>query len=84
MKKWRRSYYGRPPGGENLDDVVIRVGKCFDENIKEHINNNKNILIVAHGNSLRALMIHLGKKNINNIENFEIDTGVPININHNY
>jgi enolase len=84
LKKWRRSYYERPPNGENLDDVVIRVGKCFDENIKEHINNNKNILIIAHGNSLRALMVHLGKKNINNIENLEIDTAVPINIDHNY
>jgi 2,3-bisphosphoglycerate-dependent phosphoglycerate mutase len=84
LKKWRRSYYEKPPNGENLDDVVKRVGKFFEENIKEHINNNKNILIVAHGNSLRALMVHLGKRNISNIENFEIDTAVPIIIDHNY
>lgn len=77
VRKWRRSYYERPPNGENLDDVVKRVGIYFDENIKPLLDSKKNILIVAHGNSLRALMVHLNKKDINNIEEFEFNTCNP-------
>ena len=80
IKEWRRSYFSGPPNGENLDDVKKRVGKYFDDNISEHIGLNKNILIIAHGNSLRALFVHLGIKDENSIEQFEIPTGVPIQI----
>ena len=75
--KWRRSYYDRPPSGENLDDVLKRVGLYFNQNISPLLDQNKNVLIVAHGNSLRALMIHLKEKNINTIENFEFKTCDP-------
>jgi enolase len=68
----RRSYDNRPDGGESLRDVVARVeGFCklfLDKIIKE------NVLIVAHGNSLRALFVHLGLKNESNINMFEIPT----------
>jgi len=77
VHKWRRSYYDKPPNGENLDDVVYRVGQYFNQNIFPLLDQNKNILIVAHGNSLRALMVHLKEKTIYNIEAFEFKTCDP-------
>lgn len=83
IKMWRRGWESRPPGGENLKDVAIRVGNFFDNNIRPLINTleEKNILIVAHGNSLRALFVHLGLKTSETIQDFEIGTGIPILIN---
>ena len=78
--KFRRSYLTAPPLGENLDDVKLRVGTYFDKNILPILQRNDNVLIVAHGNSLRALFVHLNLKTPDNIENFEISTGVPIHI----
>lgn len=80
VKKWRRTYWGRPPEGENLNDVKNRFGLYFDYNIKPLIENNKNILIISHSNSLRALFVHLDIKNENTIEDFEIDNCIPIQI----
>lgn len=80
VKKWRRSYYTGPPNGENLDDVVKRVGRGYEKNVKKLLQNNKNVLIVAHGNSLRALFVLLGLKTPEEIEQFEISTGVPIKL----
>ena len=77
---WRRSYLERPPGGECLHDVRLRVADYFDNEIKNKVLNGKNVLIVAHGNSLRALFVHLGIKDETSIETFEIATGVPIQI----
>jgi len=80
VKKWRRSYYTGPPNGENLDDVVKRVGRGYEQNVAHLVNANKNVLIVAHGNSLRALFVFLGIKNVTDIETFEISTGVPMKL----
>lgn len=80
VKEWRRSYYIGPPNGENLDDVVKRVGRGYEQNVNEFVMKKKNVLIVGHGNSLRALFVLLGLKTIEEIENFEISTGVPIKI----
>ena len=85
IKLWRRSWDVRPPEnniwkGESLKDVSIRVGNVFDSLIKPKLMENKNVLIVAHGNSLRALFVHLGLKTPENIGEFEIATGVPISI----
>ena len=54
VHKWRRGYSDQPPNGESLEDVVRRVTKYFEETIKPAIqsNENDNILIAAHGNSL--------------------------------
>ncbi len=58
---WRRSYDVRPPGGECLEDVVEkRVRPYYTKNIKPLLDQGKNILVAAHGNSLRALLIILG------------------------
>ena len=80
--KWRRGYSDQPPNGESLEDVVRRVTKYFEEVIKPAIqsNENDNILIAAHGNSLRALLIVMNIYEPNNINTVELSTGVPIHV----
>ena len=80
VHKWRRGFYERPPNGENLDDVVKRVGYFYDLEILPLIKKNKKILIVAHGNSLRALLVVLGKHTKESIVNFELKTCDEYNI----
>ena len=78
---WRRSYNTPPPNGESLKDVVERVSPYFKENIKPLIDKGKNILIAAHGNSLRAMMIELKIYKPEEISNIELPTGSPLCIN---
>ena len=78
---WRRSYDTPPPNGESLKDVVERVSPYFEENIKPALNIGENILIAAHGNSLRAMMIELGMYKPEEISNIELPTGSPLCIN---
>ena len=82
VHKWRRGYSDQPPNGESLEDVVTRVTKYFQETIKPaiQIDGNDNILIAAHGNSLRALLIVMNIYQPNNINTVELSTGVPIHI----
>ena len=82
VHKWRRGYSDQPPNGESLEDVVTRVTKYFEEIIKPAIQSdgNDNILIAAHGNSLRALLIVMNIYQPNNINTVELSTGVPIHI----
>jgi 2,3-bisphosphoglycerate-dependent phosphoglycerate mutase len=76
---WRRSYDVQPPGGESLKDVVEnRVRPYFDNVIKPQMMAGKNILVAAHGNSLRALLIILGENTPDNINSTEIPTGSPL------
>ena len=56
---WRRSYDVNPPGGESLKNVVERVKPYFESTIKKDLEDGKNILLSAHGNSLRALFLIL-------------------------
>ncbi len=76
---WRRSYDVQPPGGESLLDVVEkRVRPYYTNKIKTDIDAGKNILVAAHGNSLRALLIILGENTPENINETEIPTGSPL------
>ena len=75
---WRRSYDTPPPNGESLKDVVDRVSPYFIEAIKPHILNKKNVLIAAHGNSLRAIMIKVGMYKPKEISSIELPTGSPL------
>ncbi len=76
---WRRSYDVRPPGGECLQDVVEnRVRPYFEAHIKPLLDEGKNILVAAHGNSLRALLIILGVETPETINAAEMETGVPV------
>ena len=74
---WRRSYDIAPPGGESLKNVVSRVDTYYRKYIKIEIDQGKNILVVAHGNSLRALLISLELYKVEEIPKVEISTGVP-------
>jgi 2,3-bisphosphoglycerate-dependent phosphoglycerate mutase len=77
VKIWRRSYDVPPPNGESLKDTANRVLPYFEQNILSLIKQNKNILIVAHGNSLRALIMYLEKMTPEQILNFELGTAIP-------
>ena len=82
--KWRRGYSDRPPAGESLEDVVLRVRNYFELEIlpQIHSSSNNNILIAAHGNSLRALLLVMEVYQINEINSVELSTGVPIHITY--
>ena len=74
---WRRSFDVKPPGGESLSDVINRVKPYFKKIIYKEIENNNNVLMSAHGNSLRALFFVLGFNNSKDIAMLEIPTGKP-------
>lgn len=59
LEIWRRSYAIRPPDGESLEDTYNRVVPYYKQEIEPKLKSGENILIVAHGNSLRALMMYL-------------------------
>lgn len=76
---WRRSYDVNPPGGESLKDVVEkRVRPYYTAEIKPLLDQGKNILVAAHGNSLRALLIIIGAETPETINQAEIPTGSPL------
>ena len=74
---WRRSYDTPPPKGESLKEVVERVSPYFEKNIQPLLFDKKNIIIVAHGNSLRAIMIKIGLFEPREISSIELPTGSP-------
>ncbi|MBI3441663.1 MAG: 2,3-bisphosphoglycerate-dependent phosphoglycerate mutase [Proteobacteria bacterium] len=74
---WRRSYDVPPPGGESLKDVVARVKPYFVKHILPDLQAGKNVLLAAHGNTLRAMLIILGEYTPETINSAEIATGVP-------
>ena len=78
---WRRSYDVSPPGGESLKNVVDRVGPYFEKFIQPYLLSDKNVIIVAHGNSLRATMIKIGLYKPEEISKIELPTGSPFVIN---
>ena len=77
VRIWRRSYDIPPPGGESLKDTYNRVIPYFETQIKPSIED-KNVLISAHGNSLRALVKYLEDISEEDIVKLEIGTGEPI------
>jgi len=74
---WRRSYDTPPPGGESLKDTADRVLPYFNSDILPQIKAGKNLLIAAHGNSLRALVMQLDNLTPEQIIDVNIGTGVP-------
>lgn len=74
---WRRSYDTPPPGGESLKDTAERVLPYFHEAIMPRVKAGENVLVAAHGNSLRALVMVLDGLGENEIVDVNIATGVP-------
>ena len=79
---WRRSYDVNPPGGESLKNVVERVKPYFESTMKKDLEDEKNILLSAHGNSLRALFLILNFFTAETISTSEIPTGKPFIIEY--
>ena len=75
--EWRRSFDTPPPGGESLKDTAARVLPYYQENIWPHVAAGKNVLVVAHGNSLRALIMSLEKLSGEEILDRELATAAP-------
>ena len=78
VQLWRRSYDVRPPGGESLADTAARVLPYWESHILPDVKAGKNVLVVAHGNSLRALVMHLEGLTQEEVLRLEIPTGVPL------
>ena len=76
--KWRRSFDIAPPGGESLKMTAERVLPYFEETILPLLKEKSDILVAAHGNSLRALVMQLDKLNSDEVVKLEIPTGMPI------
>ena len=78
VKIWRRSYETPPPGGESLRDTVARTLPFYCQAILPCVLRGETVLVAAHGNSLRALVMVLDDLDSTTIPNVEIHTGVPI------
>jgi 2,3-bisphosphoglycerate-dependent phosphoglycerate mutase len=75
---WRRSYDIPPPGGESLKDTVARVVPFYCQHILPPVLRGERVLVVAHGNSLRALAMVLDQLTPDSIPRLELATGVPM------
>ncbi len=78
VKIWRRSFDVPPPNGESLKDTADRVLPYYHKVIEPELKAGKNVIISAHGNSLRALMMYLENLTKEQILETEIPTGKPI------
>ena len=75
---WRRSYDVQPPGGESLRDTGARVWPYYMREILPHVLRGETVLVAAHGNSLRALIMALDGLSGEEVVKVELGTGVPI------
>ncbi len=75
---WRRSYDIAPPGGESLKDTAARVLPYYKAKIWPDLQAGKNVLVAAHGNSIRALIMYLEELTAKQIIEREVATGVPM------
>jgi len=78
VKLWRRSYDVRPPGGESLQDTAERVLPYYRERIWPRLAKDETLLVVAHGNSLRSLVMHLDRLSREDVLELNIPTGAPL------
>ena len=78
VKIWRRSFDVRPPGGESLKDTAERVLPYYEARIKPWLAKGETILIAAHGNSLRALVMQLDQMTREQVLELNIPTGAPL------
>lgn len=74
---WRRSFDVAPPEGESLEMTAERTIPYFEEEVLPDLESGGNVLVSAHGNSLRSIVMHIEGISPNDIVSFEIKTGVP-------
>lgn len=75
---WRRSYDIPPPGGESLKDTAARVLPYFESAIMPELRAGKNVIVAAHGNSLRSIIMKLDQLSKEEVTQLNLATGVPI------
>tara|TARA_B100000214_G_scaffold99253_1_gene69120 strand:- start:2425 stop:3030 length:606 start_codon:yes stop_codon:yes gene_type:complete len=75
---WRRSFDVPPPGGESLEMTAERTIPYFVEEIIPDLESGKNVLVAAHGNSLRSIVMHIEGISPEEITSLEIPTGIPM------
>jgi 2,3-bisphosphoglycerate-dependent phosphoglycerate mutase len=78
VKIWRRSYDIPPPGGEALKDTAARTLPFFERCIMGDIRQGKNVLVVAHGNSNRSIVMQLDNLSKEEVIELNLETGVPL------
>jgi 2,3-bisphosphoglycerate-dependent phosphoglycerate mutase len=78
VKKWRRSYDVPPPNGESLEMCARRTLPFFDRAISGDLRQGKNVLVVAHGNSNRSIVMKLDQLSPQQVVELELATGVPL------
>ena len=78
VKKWRRSFEGVPPGGESLRMTSERTLPCLFEQIVPNLESGRTVLVAAHGNSLRSIVMEIEGLGPDEIVKREIPTGVPM------
>ncbi len=78
VKIWRRSYDVKPPGGESLKDTAERTLPYYEKMIKPYVLQGETIIIAAHGNSLRALVMELDQLSKEEVLELNIPTGAPL------
>ena len=75
---WQRSYDIAPPGGESLKDTALRVVPFFEKWIVPELQKGKSVVVVAHGNSLRSLIMQLDRLTPDEVMQVELGTGMPL------
>ena len=78
VKIWRRSYDIAPPNGESLKDTAARTLPYFDSKIVSDLKKGLNVIVAAHGNSLRSIVMHLDKLTKEQVLELNLATGAPI------
>ena len=78
VKIWRRSYDVAPPGGESLKDTAARTLPYFESKIEPDLKKGLNVIVAAHGNSLRSIVMYLDKLTKKQVLELNLATGVPL------
>ena len=78
VRIWRRSYDVPPPGGESLENTAARTLPYLTEKILPTIQAGQHVLVAAHGNSLRSIIMHLDQLSQAEVLSLELGTGVPV------
>ncbi len=78
VKIWRRSYDIAPPNGESLKDTAARTLPYFEKHILSELKNGRNVIVAAHGNSLRSIVMDIEKLTKEQVLELNLATAVPL------
>ena len=78
LASWRQTYAGRPPGGESLEDTAARVLPYYERHVLVDLRAGRNVLLVAHGDCVRILVMHLDRLTLAAMLELKIPTAAPL------